>query len=83
MAIKVRATNPGVHGQYRNPGDEFHIKGDNEFSKKWMEKIDKDGEPVSAADDESDPSPSEGKPADAKVESKSKGKAKKPSSSVI
>lgn len=42
MGIKVRATNPGLYGQYREPGHEFEIKEEKHFSKKWMEKVDKD-----------------------------------------
>lgn len=40
MAIKVRAIQVGFHGAYREVGDEFHIKEEKEFSKRWMEKVD-------------------------------------------
>lgn len=39
MGFLVRAINPGVFGLYREPGAEFEIQEEKQFSKKWMEKI--------------------------------------------
>lgn len=54
--IKVRATNPGLYGKYREPGEEFVISGEKypadyadkakagkvkAFSDRWMELVDK------------------------------------------
>lgn len=39
MAIKVKAINPGHYGQYREVGDQFEIKEEKHFSKKWMAKV--------------------------------------------
>lgn len=41
MPIKVRATNPGFYGQYREKDHEFEIQDEKHFSKKWMEKVEK------------------------------------------
>lgn len=60
MAIKVRAIYPGYFGHYRETGVEFEIPGKEQFSAKWMEKVD--------SDDTEEPS-AKGKP-------KVKGKAK-------
>lgn len=39
MAIKVKAIRHGVYGYFREPGESFEIKGEEHFSKRWMEKV--------------------------------------------
>lgn len=59
MAIKVRAINPGYYGSYREAGHEFHIKEEEHFSKKWMQKTEPEakgnrkGKPQKEAEPES------------------------------
>lgn len=40
MGIKVIAIAPGLHGQFREPGDEFEIENEQAFAAVWMEKLD-------------------------------------------
>lgn len=44
--IRVRAKAPGIYGQMRDAGAEFHIEDENHFSGKWMEHVDEKGVPV-------------------------------------
>lgn len=44
MAIKVKATQPGFLGYYREPGDVFEIDTEEQFSDVWMVKL--DGKPA-------------------------------------
>lgn len=42
MAIKVCAKAPGYFGEYREPGDEFEIQSEKQFSQNWMTKVESD-----------------------------------------
>lgn len=37
--IKVRATQPGIFGTFRDAGEEFEITDAKQFSSRWMEKV--------------------------------------------
>jgi hypothetical protein len=38
--IRVKATQPGYHGTYREEHDEFAIENETAFSKVWMVRLD-------------------------------------------
>lgn len=55
MTIKVKATQRGFYRRLREPGDEFVIDEQKDFSKEWMEKLGRkkldqgqDDEPITA-----------------------------------
>lgn len=44
--IRVRAKVQGHYGQLREPGAEFHLTDDADFSGRWMEHVDEEGKPI-------------------------------------
>jgi hypothetical protein len=53
MGIKVKAMQLGYYGhRRRREGDVFEIESENEFSKRWMKKLDAKGQEIEEEDDE-------------------------------